>query len=63
MRITRKEKLLQLLMLASASLLVELCLLEQLGEETVGRLFIGEALIALPVICRVYLHSSLVPLS
>jgi hypothetical protein len=60
MRITRKGKLLQLLMLASASLLVELCLLEQLGEETVGRLFIGEVMIALPVIYRVYLHASLV---
>jgi hypothetical protein len=60
MRITRKGKLFQLLMLASASLLVELCLLEQLGEETVGRLFIGEVMIALPVIYRVYLHSSLV---
>jgi hypothetical protein len=53
MRITRKEKLLQLLMLASASLLVERFLLEQLGEETVGRLFIGEVLIALPVIYSV----------
>jgi hypothetical protein len=63
MRMTRKEKLLQLLMLASASQLVERCILEQLGEETVGRLFIGEVLIALPVIYRVCLHSSLVPLS
>jgi len=26
---------------------------DQLGEETVGRLYIGEALIALQVICRV----------
>jgi len=40
-------------MLVFANLLVELCLLDRLGEETEGRLFIGEVLIALPVTCRV----------
>jgi len=40
-------------MLVSANLLVELCLLDRLGEETEGRLFIGEVLIARPVTCRV----------